>query len=133
MSSSLSHTLIALFVAFSFFILGACSNPQEREQYILRGNDYVFEVDMTDSLSKYDVYIYTRVDSDRKGFPLEVIWTSPSGQKYSETTYFNLDLGQKQLYRSGLVPVEWGLWSLELSVPEVEGMRGMGIVTNRNN
>jgi len=127
-----SKILLLIVVTLSLLSVTACDNPKVREQYKFRGKDYVFEVDMTDSLATYDVYIYTRVDSDHKGFPLEAIWTSPSGQKYSETTYFNLDLGQKQLYRSGLVPIEWGQWLLELSVPDVEGMRGMGITTQRN-
>ena len=130
MNSSFRHILIAL--QSVILLLTSCENPHLREQYVLKGEEYVFEVDMSDSLATYDVSIYTRVDSDTRGFPVEAIWTSPSGHKYSERIYFNLLLGQKQPYRSALVPVEWGCWTLELSVPEVKGMRGMGIITQRN-
>ena len=106
---------------------------------------YHFEMDMSDTLSVYDVWLYTRIDASNPtmatcpGFGLDVTWKAPSGQMYGEEVYFDTPLGSeyyshqyKALYRSGLIPVEAGVWTLSLKVrDEVEGLRGMGVQSVR--
>ena len=121
-----------------------------RETFVLAdevGADglYHFDVDMSDSLSVYDLWLYTRLDKSNirlvssPGFPLTAIWTSPSGQRYSEVVYFETPLEKdfyshqyKVLYRSGLRPVESGQWQLSLDIDsQVDGLCGMGLQTVR--
>ena len=80
-----------------------------------------------------------------KDFPIMVTWTSPSGQSYRENVYFvvhdeargsNYYSSQyRKVYRTGLVPVEPGVWDLTVYVnsgKDVPGFRGLGVICKKN-
>lgn len=140
-----------LFVVIAALSVG-CARPTSTEQFLkvkAKGADglYHFEMDFTDSLTKYDVSFYSRIDINHikaasvKSFPMTVTWTAPSGQKYNETVYFDVSsetggssFYSKQYfipYRLGITPVEWGVWDLAVRVDAdrfVPGFRGIGVV-----
>lgn len=121
-------------------LLCRCGLPDSAEYYVTAGNAeagvYPFNLDMADSTASYDVFFYTRVDGGRGGgLCLDVKWTSPSGKTFSETVYMNSgdSKGIKECYRSGLEPVEPGVWKLEIKpAGSLPGLRGMGVICNRN-
>ena len=130
--------IATLSVAFA-----SCSKPAVSESFVsIEDRDvigsYVFDMDLCDSLAAYDLYLYTRVDqrpselAAQEDMELRVRWISPQGERYEEQVYFPVREKTKALYRSDFVPVEPGIWKLELSVrDEVEGLRGMGLVLER--
>ena len=97
---------------------------------------YAFNLEMTDSLTAYDVSFYTRVDADKSDWLcLDVLWRSPSGKTFSETVYMKSggSRGAMEPYRRGLQPVEQGSWKLEIKpVDPPRGLRGMGVVCKNN-
>ena len=131
-------------------LLVSCTRPSVSETYLLREDCaldgiYRFEVDMSDSLARYDISLYTRIDGNHqrpdadKGVRLKMIWTSPSGRDYSENVYFSFtesscedgffSLQCSLPYRSGLVPKEHGVWTLTLQqLKEIRDLRGWGII-----
>ena len=146
-------------LACAFAVLAAaasCVRPSSVEQYVSAEQResnglYRFSVDMSDSLSTYDLVFYSRIDAGKQrmasmgDFPLTVTWTSPSGRRFSETVFFGVhdksggsDFYSSQYrkpYRSGLVPVEPGVWDMAVQVNygrEVPGMRGLGIICKKN-
>ena len=134
----------------------SCSRPVSTESFV--GVDqtetdglYKYSLDLSDSLATYDIVFYSRIDASRqrmavtRDFPLTVTWTSPSGRRYRETVYFGIhdessgssfySSQYRKTYRSGLVPVEWGVWSMAVQVNsgrEVPGFRGRGVVCKKN-
>lgn len=107
---------------------------------------YVFDVEMNDSLKTYSVALYAAFmcrDEKFDGFsslPLNVIWESPEGAVYEEnlmlerscvdrTSNFGKTLAVR--YREGLVPKEYGVWNIYLTVPQDSvkkyGITGMGL------
>ena len=73
-------------------------------------------------------------------FPLEVTMVSPSAVEYSELVYIPVsafgpgdgpDYVFYEKYRSGLVPVEYGVWKMSVKVPDIKGMRGLGLVVEK--
>lgn len=104
---------------------------------------FVFDLDMSDSLSKYDIKFYTRVDCGEKSFaliqdiPITVELSSPSGEVFSEGIYWpksSFDVERMGTYdscvdyRVSCVPVEYGLWKMYLTVGPVRGLCGMGVI-----
>lgn len=136
---------VVLFALLSVF----CSRPAVEETFVKAGaapdGIYSFSVDMADTLCRYDVSFFTRFDARRNrlaewdGVGLEVEWVSPSGVRYGEQVMMPVPLSgnffSSQLilpYRKGLLPVEAGLWTLEVRVPSVPpGFRGLGIIIDR--
>jgi len=134
--------------------LAACVRPSSTEQFIMAddapGGLYSFSLDMADSLVSYDIWLYSRIDSRKTALssldniPVEIRWISPSGQRYGEKVYFPSDevSGKtfsyfsrqlKSLYRSDVVPLEHGEWTLEAKAGEgVAGFRGLGVILERN-
>lgn len=128
-----------------------CSRPV-REEGFIRAKDapdgvYSFGLDLQDSLSTYDIKVYSRVESVFRKLPamistpLSVSWISPSGQRYSENVWLTLTrpgtspylLESEQFYRRGLVPAEYGKWTLELSPDDApKGFSGLGVITIRH-
>ena len=92
---------------------------------------------MSDTTVRYDISIYTRIDS--KKFPpeisLEMVWTSPLDSVWRETVYLPLDRGEVYAaYRTGLEPSVPGVWNLTVSAPAafaIKGFRGLGLVTEK--
>lgn len=65
---------------------------------------------------------------------------SPSAVEYSELVYIPVsafgpgdgpDYVFYEKYRSGLVPVEYGVWKMSVKVPDIKGMRGLGLVVEK--
>ncbi len=146
---------VLMIVALATVFLG-CSRPASYEKFVRTGNKgndglYHYSLDMSDSLCTYDVYFYSRIDCSStrlagvRDFPLNVTWISPDGQKYVEKVYFKVhgdiednDFYSRQykfLYRSGLVPVRWGEWKLDVRIDSdqfVPGFRGLGVICKKN-
>lgn len=104
---------------------------------------FAFDLDMSDSLVKYDIAFYTRIDSGEKSFsqmtdiPINVEFTAPSGEVYSEDIYwpkssFNTErMGTYDScvdYRVSCEPVEYGIWKMCLTVAPVRGLCGVGVI-----
>lgn len=138
-------------------LMCGCSRPTSYERFVLLGDKegdgrYHYTLDMSDSLCTYDISFYTRIDSNGnklsgiKDFPLNVTFMSPSGQRYEEKVYFKVngeaaagsDFYSRQYkvpYRSGLVPVEWGMWEMAVRIDSdryIPGFRGLGVICKKN-
>ena len=147
---------VALVFAFVAVAALSCARPDSVEQYVgIEQKEpnglYRYSMDFSDSLATYDITFYSRIDAGRKrmsavrDFPLMVTWTSPSGQRYRETVYFNVRDEEdgssfytsqyRMAYRTGLVPVESGIWDMTVHVNsgnEVPGFRGLGVICKKN-
>ena len=141
---------LTLLLCAALPLLVSCIGPDVSETFVLREDCaidgiYRFEVDMSDSLSRYDLSLYTRIDGNHqrpdadKGVRLKMIWTSPSGRDYSENVYFSFVDSSREdgffslqcilPYRSGLVPKDFGVWTLTLQqLKEIRDLRGWGII-----
>ncbi len=112
----------------------SCSRPASVESFVFDDGSgcYEFEVDMTDSLSTYDLAFYTRLENrfSPSGFPMKIYLTSPSGVTYSESVYFDLSGSYTVPYRTDLVPVEHGVWKLSARA-RAAGLNGMGLICTR--
>lgn len=112
----------------------SCSRPMSVEKFIKADGSgtYGFVMDMSDSLHVYDLSFYTRLDGKLAptGFPMKIYMTSPSGRTYVENVYFDCSGGWKTPYRQGLVPVEYGEWTLSVTA-RAEGMCGMGLIVEK--
>jgi len=130
----------AFLAIFAVLCVFSCRKPELTEQFLREDQShfgiYTFDVDMSDSLSTYSVSFYTAVDGKKSQIcvPLQVVWLSPSGKTYSETVYMTAgnSSGDRELYRSGLVPYEFGRWTIGIaSLHDIEGFRGMGVIVER--
>lgn len=120
-------------------LLAACGEPPAREQFIRSdgSGEYSFNIEMTDTVSGYNISFYTAIDHPLMqrdtvaSFPLQVVWRSPSGRYFSETVYYPAD-SLRARYRSGVVPNETGTWELGVTIaPEPPGLRGLGVVCSK--
>ncbi len=119
----------------------ACQRPSSTEEFIRGDGPYIFAVDMSDSTARYDFDLYTRIDAQK--FPadvrLDITWKSPSDSLFRETVYLPVSGNSTRFshdayapYRAGVVPAQWGKWTLEINVPIMpEGLCGMGLVTKK--
>lgn len=144
------RAVISLFAVVAS-VLSSCSAPSSYEEFIRADaadslGRFCFTLDMSDSLSSYDVSLYMRLDASDEKFEtlpsvrVDASWLSPSGVVSDETVYipkgsFVNHVGYardcKVLYRSGIVPPESGKWTLMLSLPSVaecSGFRGIGVI-----
>jgi len=129
------NKIIRLVLAAAALILLApsCAEPDSTEQFVLnKDGSYSFSVDMSRSDCAYDLSFYSRVDSWHKvkEFPIEVVWTSPSGKRYQERVYFVRESHDRMPYRTGVIPDENGVWTLDAKA-DVKGLRGLGLVCKR--
>ena len=134
----------------ALLLLVACSRPDCIETFVKASDApagvYSFEADFTDTLATWDLSLYTRIDGparrlrDVHALPLKVEWTAPSGERFSEMVEIPLTrpagsrfcLESQVPYRTGVVPVEAGVWTIDL-IPQAppDGFRGMGLITER--
>lgn len=135
-------------IAALLLALFSCSSPSSFEDYVKiqdkQGGMYAFTIDMTDSLSRYDISFYTRLDGNTKTstMPLDIRWVSPDGQEYGERAWFCAGAEgvrvvdtffSRQMtapYREGLVPVVPGIWTLKVAT-DAPGMRGLGVILKK--
>jgi len=155
--TSLRFKLVLFLSSVVLSVAGvSCSRPASVEQFVSvdkreANGLYSFSLDLSDSLATYDISFYSRIDASRlkishtRDFSLMVTWTAPSGQKYRETVYFGVfdeSAGSNSFssqyvkpYRTGLVPVEYGVWEMNVLVnsgAEVPGLRGLGVVCKKH-
>lgn len=118
----------------TLILLCFCSRPMSVEKFVKADGSgvYEFTLDMSDTLHAYDLSFYSRIEGKDAptGFPMKVYLTSPSGQTYGETVYFRISEGAVSPYRTGLVPVEPGEWTMSVSA-EARGLCGMGLICTK--
>lgn len=127
-------------------LLFSCAPPSSTEEFIkvseARNGIYSFKLDLSDSLSVYDLSFYTRVDRnslEMKGenprIRLVATWISPSGKTFTETVYMPAGdaEGIIRKYRTGVQPKEFGEWTLNVKAfSQEKGFRGLGLICDRN-
>ena len=140
----------SVFLLLPLLLCLGCIRPSADEVFVkaqdAAGGVYSFTADFCDSLLRWDLSFYTRIDaspselSDWESLQLEVLWTSPSGQRYGETAIMPLKRsgsGRRgrdiiEPYRSGVAPTEAGLWRLDVTPSAVPpGFRGLGFILRR--
>lgn len=128
MPHSLRHICWILVLLFGAV---ACSRPESVEQFVFDdgSGQFDFQVDMSDSLGVYDLSFYTRMESrlSPPGFPIRIYLTAPSGERYSESLFYDASAGLVVPYRTRLQPVEYGVWTLSVRA-RAEGLKGMGLI-----
>jgi len=124
----------------------SCSEPSCYEEFIKEEQStegiYKFTLNLSDSTAVHDVYLVTRCDRNpakaSNPYPMvgmHIWWESPSGRVFEETVYMDFGdyRGQRQLYRSAIVPSEFGKWSLYVKPLDPPAFfRGMGVVMKSN-
>ena len=140
---------ILLWSAVFVMTVVSCSEPSVYGNFVKiadadSSGRYRFTLEMTDSLSRYDIYFYTRIDAvDRdaesveEDIPVNVMLVSPSGVRYTEKVYIRRETNTTDsryygdydvLWRKDSVPVTFGSWLLYLSTDSnIPGFRGFGI------
>ena len=130
----MSRIIRHIFAATALILLAlSCSEPDSTEQFVFnKDGSYSFSVDMSRTDCAYDLSFYSRVDSWHKvkEFPIDVVLTSPSGKKYQERVYFVREKHDKVPYRTGIIPDENGIWTLDAKA-DVKGLRGLGLICRR--
>lgn len=142
------RVLAVLFLALCV----SCGRPEVEESFVKAcnvadGGVYSFSIDMRDTLCRYDLSFYTRLDVRKNrldgigGIGLDIVWVSPTGERYGEMVDIPVPVSGNFFstavvvpYRTGLLPVEPGEWTLEVRVPDApSGFRGLGVMIERKN
>ena len=133
---------LAFVALLAVCIISGCQRPTSIETFVkvseMEHGSYRFTLDMSDSLSRYDLSFYTHVDNLKKAcsIPLHVVFVSPSDKVYDEMVYLNVKSSGDALeaYRTDCVPSEFGVWKLMVSPEESPaGLRGMGLIVETKN
>lgn len=120
-------------------MLISCSEPLTDESFVRRdqlvNGAYEFALDMSDGEFTYDLSFYTIIDGTGvTQLPLSIELVSPSGSRYAEKVTMDVS-GEEmdmQLYRSSLVPVEYGIWTLRVvPLTNIPQMRGLGLINEK--
>ena len=132
-------------------MLASCAHPSVVEDFRPATERdslgrFCYSLDMTDSAAVYDISFYTRLDCTKKqikaigDIKADVELLSPSGVVYGETVYLPI-AGFKSdrngtydccvAYRNGLAPVEWGVWTMNLTLEDLSGLRGLGVINSK--
>ena len=117
----------------------SCSEPLTDESFVRRDEQingaYEFALDMSDGEFTYDLSFYTIIDGTGvTQLPLSIELVSPSGVRYAEKVTMDVSGTQvdMQLYRSSLVPVEYGIWALRVTpMMDIPQMRGLGLINEK--
>ena len=132
-------------------LLASCSHPSMVEDFrSVAERDslgrFCYSLDMTDSAAVYDISFYTRLDCTKKQFEtigdirIDVELLSPSGLSYEEAVYLPVNEFKSDrkgtydccvAYRKDLLPVEWGVWTMNLTLEDLKGLRGMGVIKSK--
>lgn len=130
--------------------IAGCTEPAGYEIFIRQGDTagtgrYDFRLDMSDSLSAYDIAFFTRTDNDSLfSVPLDIRLISPSGKEYRESVYIpasgfrarsGFSAEYRGDYRTGAVPAEYGIWMLQVTIPgqdRLHGLRGLGLSVRKD-
>lgn len=131
--------LCLLFAALASISVISCSEPLTDEVFVRKDQKvngaYEFAVDMTKGEYSYDLSFYTVIDGTGvTELPLNIEFISPSGTRYAERVSMEVSgmTVDMQLYRSSLVPVEYGIWTLRvIPMMDIEQMRGLGLICEK--
>ena len=132
--------LVYLLAAFVLLSAYSCSRPDTQESFVradqCSDGIYDFEFELSDSLATYDFWMYSRTEEvSFENLELRVLWTSPSGETMRETVYMKAvdKNGERELYRSGVVPAELGIWKINIRpLPVDSGITGLGMICKSN-
>jgi len=120
-------------------LLSACREPDSVERFLRRDavpdGLYVYTLPLTDTTAAYDFWFYTRSERDKlDNFRLDVRWTAPSGESFTETVYMHgiTPQGSRELYRSGMVPAQAGEWRLSVRPQEADEIFGLGLICKKH-
>ncbi len=134
LSRMITRPLKILLIACVSMLFFSCSRPTEGEEFLSgKRESYDFTLPVEDSLSRYDLSFYTRIDGHGqivRPLRLDVTWQSPQDSTCRETVY--MPLSQKNLtvakYRTSLRFPSSGNWALKVAVsPQEKGFRGLGL------
>ena len=115
----------------------ACHAPRVEESFVetdslpARGW-YTFECTLDDPQGRYDLSFYTNIDGqpEETSFPVVVRLTAPDGAQMEEQVFWDTSR-RRVLYRRDIVPPQTGVWTVALYVPEIMGMRGIGLIREK--
>ena len=134
------------------FVAVCCSQPPSYEPFVIRekaeyGDTYSFMVDVSDSLARYSLDFYTRLERAAFGeFPsdsivLDLRWFSPSDSIFTDTAFVKIVRPVDSAYYSkdfispysgSLELPERGNWRLKAKVVnDSQALRGLGIILKR--
>ncbi len=135
---------LLLFVSVLLGMATSCARPTVMETFV-KSNEkdelgrYGFVVDMEDSTCVYDLYLFTKVDCTQQELDsipdigLVMRFVSPSGSQFEEefciekaaySRHESFSVDYMLPYRIGLVPKEYGLWQLYVTVPQEDAIIG---------
>lgn len=136
MNSRISALIL---LALALFCASACKKPASFESFVRQDQSvngcYTFPLEFDDSLATYSISFYTRMKvKAHSSIPVEVMAISPSGEEYSETVYMKIGnrKGDREVYRSGFTPSEYGTWTLVLSpAAGIRNFPGIGVILSK--
>ena len=139
-----------IWLGWLLLCLAACQRPPSSECFVriseAADGEYVFPADFSDSLCRYDLFLYTRVDRNVwqfRSFPgvqLALNWESPTQVCYADTvllcpsavshsSFFSQDF--RLPYRADVAPFELGNWTIRARFlndsDAIKGLRGLGL------
>jgi len=150
MMRTLAYSMLTVILAMT---VSCVPGPENQDFVKVEERDFLdrfsFTLDMSDSLSLYDLDIFTRIDCTQEEFrsmgdiPVSAFYVSPSGTFYTEDftlpvmSFFRSTTFTKDYiihYRDNLAPVESGRWKLFLSIPDEfsDRVRGMGVIFRKD-
>ena len=139
----MTNKQLYLLVMAVLMALPSCSRHVSSEQFVRNASRdaygrYVFDVDMQDSLSCYDISLISAFSC------IDRLWESPDGQVYeNELLAGRVSIADSSYYDKALIvkagerlePVRHGMWKLYVKIPEdtvkLYGVTGMGIKVTR--
>ncbi len=115
----------------------ACHAPRVEESFrdaaaLPPDGWYTFEMTLDDPQGRYDLSFYTdfAVPPAEASFPVVVRLTAPDGAQMEEQVFWDT-ARRRVLYRRDIVPPQTGVWTVALYLPEIRGMRGVGIIREK--
>ena len=115
----------------------ACHAPRVEESFLDAAalppdGWYTFEMTLDDPQGRYDLSFYTdfAVRPAETSIPVVVRLTAPDGAQMEEQVFWDTSR-RRVLYRRDIVPPQAGVWTVALYLPEIRGMRGVGIIREK--
>ena len=147
------NRLVEVFLAGLAAVLSvcSCSEPLVESGYMRSGDapapgHYVFDLNLTDTLSAYTLSFYSVMDLAESSctapdIVLEISLQAPSGRTFGETVALpsgkwrgegKMQSVLREVYREGFIPSEYGVWKMELNArPVCDRLCGMGYELER--
>lgn len=129
----------ALIWLFAALLPAACAPPDTQEQFVRADKAadgvYIFDFELEGNGSSYDFSIWgVSLDKDIYGEELRVQWLSPSGSGFSETVFMRRisPSGDRELYRSSVVPDAEGKWRISIRAVPGDELAGLGVICRKH-